>query len=920
MRSRIRRVQEQKLSHKLLKYGLIASIAMGALGALAIGVAYLIIKPQLPDIEALNEIKLSVPLRIYSADDTLLAEFGQKKRTPLNYEQLPQDLVNAFIAAEDTRFFEHGGVDYRGLARAVFHLIRTGRKGQGGSTITMQVARNYFLSRKKTYLRKMKEIFLSWKMEELLSKEKIMELYLNKIYLGNRAYGVAAAAQVYYGKSVDELTLHQMAMIAGLPKAPSRYNPIVNPRRALLRRAYVLSRMQELGFIDEAQFTEANEAVDEASVYAANYEVNAPYLTEMVRDEMVKLYGEEVYDSGYKVYTTIDSRLQKAANVALRNNLMEYDRRHGYRGPIGFLELETDLRMEDIDDETFSVLDNAVADYPQRGHLLPGIVVGVNLLGAPAANATGEEPKVDGGSVTVFQPKYANLLTIPWSGIEWAKPFVDRNAVGEAPTSVDQVLRRGDIIYVERIPLPAEATAQPVGEAGDDTPIMERETWRLAQIPEVEGALVSLEPHTGAVKSLVGGFDFHKTKFNRVVQAKRQPGSNFKPFIYSVALEKCFTPASIINDSPIVIQDSDGNPWRPENDNGKFQGPLRLRVALTKSVNLVSIRLLQSIGVSYAVDYAKRFGIDESSMPRNLTLSLGTASVPPMSVVRGYAVFANGGYLVDPYFIERIVDSDDRPLYLAPKIVLEDETAQRDGGLLETSADGFNGSVNGALGVLGNADESINGNGNNAINGTNTEMEAMSSEAQVADVAAETNSYIPIVQQTKSLKPVISKKNVFLMTSIMRDVVKLGTGRRALVLNRDDLAGKTGTTNDQVDAWFSGFNDQVVTTAWVGFDHPQTLGRGEYGGRAALPMWIDYMREALKGVPEHVLTQPAGVSTVRIDPETGKPAPTGVDGAVFEYFDSQCLPDSGDEGGSGGAAPLATPTGGGEEQGLGDLF
>lgn len=898
MRSRRSRVPEKKLSHKLLKYGAIASLAMAALGGLVFGVAYLVLTPQLPDIETLNEVKLSVPLRIYSSDDKLLAEFGQKKRTPLNYEQIPKDLVNAFIAAEDTRFFEHGGVDYRGLARAVFHLIRTGRKGQGGSTITMQVARNYFLSKKKTYLRKMKEIFLSWKMEELLSKEKIMELYLNKIYLGKRAYGVAAAAQVYYGKSIDQLSLHQMAMIAGLPKAPSRYNPIVNPRRALLRRAYVLKRMRELDYIDEESFTKANDAVDEASVYAVNYEVDAPYLTEMVREEMVKRYGEDVYNSGYKVYTTINSRLQRTANQSLRNNLGEYDRRHGYRGPVGFVELEKDLVMDDIDDETFSILDNALSKHNVSGHLLPAIVVSVDLLGS-GDDADASKDRENGGSVMVFQPKYADLIRIPWDGIKWARPFVDRNTVGDKITSVDQVLRRGDIIYVEQ--------ASP-------------QLWRLGQTPEVEGALVSLEPQTGAVVSLVGGFDFQKTKFNRVIQAKRQPGSNFKPFIYSAALEKCFTPASIINDSPIVIQDSDGNPWRPENDNGKFQGPLRLRAALTKSVNLVSIRLLQAIGVPYAIDYAQRFGIEPEGLPRNLTLSLGTASLTPMGVVRGYAVFANGGYLVDPYFIDRVEDSDGTPLFFAPTVVLEPDQPDTvddeapvdllsDGSLVEAGA------------------EEMSGNRimRNDINGTNVEqedladLESESQAGQTPDLNAEERDK-PLQREEKIANRVISRKNVFLMTSIMRDVVKLGTGRRAYrALNREDLAGKTGTTNDQVDAWFSGFNDSVVTTAWVGFDQPTTLGRGEYGGRAALPMWISYMREALRGLPEQSLNHPPGISTIRIDPKTGEPAPIGLEGAMFEFFDSKCMPE--DPGAEQGNPNLpSTDTGGGGEDPMGDLF
>lgn len=833
-----------RANNKLLKLAILTTVGMGGLGALFFVSAYLYLAPKLPDISSLKETKFSVPLRIYTNDGKLLGEYGEKKRTPISYDKLPKQFVNAFIAAEDSRFFDHGGVDYWGLTRAVLHLIKTGRKGQGGSTITMQVARNFFLSREKTYLRKLNEIFLAWKIEDKLSKGKIIELYLNKIYLGNRAYGVAAAGEVYYGKTIDQLTLAQMAMIAGLPKAPSRYNPIVNPRRALLRRAYVLRRMLELDLIGKNSYREANEALDEASVYAKQFDINAPYLAEMVRDKLVRQYGTDVYNSGFKVFTTIDARLQKAANAAMRKTLMDYDHRHGYRGPQGHFYIDKTSISDTIDDETFSQLDAALDNHNPVGYLQPALVVAVNT-------ETGEDGTELRGSATVFQSKYADYQTIPWKGLSWAKPFVDRNRIGDAPASVTRILTPGDIIYIEK------------RNSGQES------YWRLAQIPEVEGALVSLDPSTGKILALVGGFNFEQAKFNHVTQAKRQPGSNFKPFIYSAALEKCFTPATIINDAPIVIQDSEGNPWRPQNDNGKFRGPLRLRTALTKSVNLVSIRILRDIGVPYAIEYAKRFGIDPGSLPRNLTLALGTASVTPLSIVRGYATFANGGYLIDPYFIEEIKESNGEIVYQAPTVILEKTPSKEE----TTPYERFTAAQRVRLQPAANTSPALTNEttGQPLLNDDKTGVEEEPNE--------------------RIAKRVISENNVFLMTSIMRDVIKFGTGRRALQLNRQDLAGKTGTTNDQVDAWFSGFNHKVATSVWVGFDQPNPLGRGEYGGRAALPMWISYMREALKGVRERPLVQPAGISTVRIDPITGQPTPPNTPGSIFEYFASECLAD-----------------------------
>ena len=798
------------------KRWLLISAGVGVfLTMLMVGAVTLFIVPNLPAIESLKDVQFQVPLRVFSRDQKLIAEFGEKKRAPLAYEEIPPLMVQAVLAAEDNRFFEHPGVDYQGLLRAVFYLVRTGEKGQGGSTITMQVARNFFLSREKTYLRKLNEIFLALKIEKELSKQDILALYLNKIYLGNRAYGVGAAAQVYYGISVDQLSIAQLAMVAGLPKAPSRYNPIINPARALLRRNYVLGRMYDLGFIDEATYTQAHDSLDDASLHGLSKEVTAPYIAEMVRAEMVARYGDTTYSAGFRVFTSIDSTMQTAANRAQRNALLAYDTRHGYRGPLA----QHLLTEEGGEDQWMPLLQ----PYREINGLLSALVL-----------ATSEQ------SAVVYEP-HRGVLRIDWPGLSWAAPSTTNGRVGEAPQQAADILSRGDVIYI------TETNDLKTGES----------LWQLAQIPEVEGALVSLDPNDGAVRALVGGFNFQQSKFNRVTQAERQPGSNFKPFTYSAGLEKGFTPASLINDAPVVFEDEGLEAtWRPENYSGKVFGPTRLRQALVKSRNLVSIRLLRAIGIGYAIDYVSRFGFDPKRLPRDLSLALGSGAVTPLEIVSGFSVFANGGYRAVPYFIDRIEDAEGEVLYRAEPFTVCEGCEEKWKAMSVAMRDGEMGA----------------------------EVVGAETERFVGPPTA--NEVMPVNIAPRVLTP----QNAYLIRSMMRDVIRFGTGRRALALGRPDIAGKTGTTNDQHDAWFSGYTSNLVTTAWLGFDKPQPLGASETGGRAALPMWIEFMRTALKGLPVIVPEQPPGLVTVRIDPETGLLAKAGHPNAIFETFRQENVP------------------------------
>jgi len=790
---------------RLVKFGVKASLVMFLLGGVTAAGIYLYISPNLPAVDSLKEIHFQVPLRIYSADGKLMGEFGEKRRQPLNYDEIPKHMVNAVVGAEDDRFFEHPGVDYHGLLRAVVVFATTGRKAQGGSTITMQVARNFFLSREKTFLRKFSEILLAVRIEQALSKEEIIALYLNKIYLGNRAYGVGAAANIYYGKSIQDLNVSQLAMIAGLPKAPSRYNPIVNPSRAIQRRNYVLGRMHELGYIEKDLYDESIAKPVTAALRQKGIELDAPYAAEMVRNEMVNRYGNDAYTEGYKVYTTLESRLQSKANRALQYNLLAYEERHGYRG--------AEQKLDDLDysePEEWQAALNKLDTYPI---LKSGVVIEVS-----------EE------SALVYM-RSGRIVHVCWRGLKWAAPYIDGNRAGRAPETAHEILAAGDVIRLY--------------DAGGGR-------WSLGQIPEVEGAIVSVNAKNGAIQSIVGGYDFYHSKFNRAAQAKRQPGSNFKPFVYSGALEKGYTAATLINDAPVVFNDAGlEESWRPENYSGKIFGETRLREALVKSRNLVSIRILQDIGIRYAINYSKRFGFEASELPKDLSLALGSATLTPLEVVRGYAAFANGGYLVETHLIDRIVGPDSELLYEAnpPTVCPKCEQA--------------------AMAEEIEADPS-----------GETEM------VSLQEMGAEETDQ-PVVNLAKRI---VSAENVYIMTTVLREIIQRGTGRRARVLKRSDLAGKTGTTNDQRDAWFSGFNGEIATTAWVGFDKPHPLGDSESGARAALPMWITYMREALKGVPETPLVQPPGIVTVRIDPETGLRANANSKGAIFESFRAGNVP------------------------------
>jgi penicillin-binding protein 1A len=817
---------------KLVTVLVTSLVALSVLGMVTVYIAYLYITPRLPNIDALKDVQLQVPLRVYGSAGELIAEFGEMKRTPLQYDEFPSALIKAVLAAEDDRFFEHPGVDYQGLLRAFVHLVRTGEKGQGGSTITMQVARNFFLSREKTYLRKLNEIFLALKIEKELSKEVILSLYLNKIYLGKRAYGFAAAAQVYYGKPINELKLSEITMIAGLPKAPSRYNPIVNPQRALIRRNYVLGRMLELESISQLDYDEAIASEVHARVYGLAVDLEAPYVAEMVRNEMVKRFGASAYTQGYQVYTTVNAEAQHAANLALQNDLLAYDRRHGYRGIEGHVDVDTT-------EDDFAAWENALINYPSSGNLTSAIVIGL------------EE------QVVWAYTQDARLVYLPWEQLEWARKYIDDNHLGPKFEKAGNILRLGDIIYT--------AKAKPGC------------SW-LAKKPTVAGALVSLAPYDGAIKALVGGFDFYDSKFNRVVQAKRQPGSSFKPFIYSAAIEKGFTAASIINDAPVVF-DAPGleDTWRPENYSGHFYGPTRLRQALIKSRNLVSIRLLRDIGIGYAIRFARHFGFERKSLPRDLSLALGSGALTPMELATGYAVFANGGYKVKPYLIDH-VRASNRKVIMMPGIktvcvpcVEEEEVKQK-----------------AAEERLANLHQE--GIKKPEKTQTDEEKQMLQLELEQAKINLENLEKAERIQvlqgpmQQDVARRVISPQTSFLIGTMLRDVIQYGTGRGALVLRRTDLAGKTGTTNDQRDAWFTGFNQDLVSIAWVGFDNPRPLGDRETGARAALPMWIDFMREALRGKPEINLVQPEGIVSVRIDTETGQLAHAESPATMFEYF------------------------------------
>lgn len=713
--------------------GLAAAGAAAAVLAVALGLA--VAYPNLPDISELADYRPKLPLRVYSTEGALLGEFGEERRNLTPIEDIPPVMTNAVLAIEDSRFFQHGGVDYKGVLRAA--LANLGRvKSQGASTITMQVARNVYLSSEKTFTRKIYEILLTFKLEHLLSKNQILEIYMNQIYLGNRAYGFAAAAETYFGKPLKSISIAEAAMLAGLPKAPSAYNPISNPKRARVRQLYIIERMQENGFITAQEATEAKAEPIRLRSPSDNTRIHAEYVAEMARQLIFAQYGNEAYTRGLNVYTTLNAGEQEAAYLALRKGIMDYERRQHYRGPERFVDLPTSAA------EAEDAIDDALAGHPDNGDVLAAVVLEASPRKIVAARADGEKLEITGDGLKPAQ-----------SGLS-----------DKAPPNIR--VRRGAVIRVVQTP---------------------KKTWEITQLPEVEGAFVAIDPRSGAIRALVGGFDFDKNKFNHVTQAWRQPGSAFKPFIYSAALEKGFTPATVINDAPLFFSAgaTGGQPWEPKNYDGKYEGPMTMRAGLARSKNLVSIRVLQAVGPKAAQQWVARFGFDAEKHPAYLPMALGAGSVTPMQMVAAYSVFANGGYRVNPYLITRVTDHKGR--------------------------------------ILSNVQPPATADNPRAI----------------------------------------EARNAFVMNSLLQEVTRSGTAARAqATLKRPDLYGKTGTTNDAVDAWFAGFQPTIAAVSWIGYDTPRNLGSRETGGGLSLPIWISFMEKALKGVPVAEPTVPAGVTNV----------------------------------------------------------
>ena len=743
---------------RFLAFPLALLAGLVVIGACAAGLVILLVLPNLPSLEVLTDYQPKIPLRVYSAEGILIGEFGEERRAIVKIGEVPEVLKRSILAAEDERFYQHAGIDYQGVLRAAISNLTSGGRRQGASTITMQVARNFFLSSEKTLTRKLYEALLAFKIENSLSKDQILELYVNQIYLGQRAYGFAAAAQIYFGKPIGKLSLPEAAMLAGLPKAPSSFNPVVNPQRAKQRQLYVLRRMKDLGHISAPQFDEAAKAQLSVKRETNEFALHAEYVAEMVRQAVHDQYPADVYTRGFRVYTTIRKSEQEAAYASLRRGLLDYDRRHGYRGPEAYVAL-----AENADEDEF---DEALSDRDNNDDMLVALVLAASEKEVRAITKAGEKVSIAG------------------EGLKFVARALDEKA------SAQKRVRRGSIIRVQKD---------------------ERKVWQIVQIPEAEAAFVGLDPSDGAIRALVGGFDFNRNKFNHVTQAWRQPGSSFKPFIYSASLEKGYTPATIIPDEPVVVEAevTGSQRWEPRNYDGKYEGPMRMRTALAKSKNMVSIRILKAIGTKYAQDYVTRFGFEPEKHPPYLTMALGAGSVTAWQMARAYSVFANGGYMVQPYFIQRIVDDLGNELGVARPQRAGDETLR-----------------------------------------------------------------------------VIDARNAFIMDSMLKDVTRYGTAARAARLGRTDLAGKTGTTNDFLDAWFCGYSPTLVGISWVGFDKPRSLGRNETGGAVALPVWMGYMEKALKGVPEVIREKPDGVIAMKVDADPLVPNSV----AHPEYFYKESLP------------------------------
>ncbi len=848
----------KRSSFKLFGYALVAAVGLFLLGVFAFACAYVYVSPSLPSAESMRKVELQVPLRVYTRTGGLISQIGEQRRIPVTFDEIPALVRNAVLAAEDDRFFHHHGIDWTGVVRAMAVNLLSGDRAQGASTITMQASRNMFLTLDKTWRRKLQEVFVTYRMERDFSKQEILSTYLNVIFFGQRSYGVAAAAETYYGKSLSQLTVSEAATLAGIIQVPSRYNPMTSPALAHTRRTYVLRRMAQLGYIDAETARAANAEPILSRGYAPLYDVEAPYVAELARQEIVNRYGPSAVNYGYKVFTTLDGRLQTAANHALRVGLMQYDRRHGYRGVVEHATLPPTLEP--------AALDQLLSKHEPIGILLPAVVLSV------APNAA----RVHIRGVGTAQ--------IDWDGMAWARPLVN-GRMGAMPRKAADVVARGDVIYV---------VTDRHGNA------------QLAQVPEAQSALVAMDPNDGAVVSLVGGFDYYSNQFNRVTQAKRQPGSGFKPFLYSAALDNGFTPASIVLDTPLVIE---GNgiegAWRPQDFEREFGGPTRMREALVESLNLVSIRILRDLGTTTAIDYMTRFGFEKAALPDNLTLALGTTQATPLQMVTGYATFANGGYKVTPYLIDRIENSAGKVLYqAAPAVVCREcESAASSAAALEAAA---------PVAAEGAAAPPV----------TLPPLPPSPSPEQIAARNADAPAGLQALAAAQALsasllKPeriaprVITPQNDYLMVDMMADVIRRGTGRGAMVLGRKDLAGKTGTTNQVRDTWFNGFNANLVSTVWVGYDIEQPLGETEQGARTALPIWVHFMREALKGVPEKLRPIPPGIVQLRVSARTGAAASANDPDAITESFMITHLPPG---TGSVGADGVPTPP----QQGTGE--
>ncbi len=840
-----------------------ATLGLVAL-AMVIAGAYFYLAPGLPSVESIREVPLQIPLQAITRDGRLIGEVGEKFRTPVALEDVPPLLRHAFLAAEDDRFFEHPGYDYQGLMRAGVNLVLTRSRSQGGSTITQQLAREYYVSRERTFVRKARELFLARRLEAELSKEEILELYLNKTFLGQRAYGVAAAAQVYFGKALEELSIAECATLAGIPKAPSAINPVRNPGRAENRRAYVLRRLRELDFISEAERQAALAEPMESKLHGPRQEVNAPWVLEMVRKEMLAGYGQDAYTGGYKVTTTIDSRMQVSAQQALRGGLREYDRRHGYRGPLRTGVLRN-LRAEGYrtDAQLLKHLDSLAGIADAR----PALVMGFG----------------DSNSVEVLA-KGSGREVLSWEWLRW-RAYISENARGPLPEKPEDMFSVGDLILVR---------------SSDEGGL------ELTQEPGVQGALVSIDPRDGAIVALVGGYDFSRSKFNRAADALRQPGSAFKPFIYSAALEHGLTAATVVNDAPVVIPDpTTGTVWRPKNNSGRFYGPTRLREALVRSMNLPTVRVLLRIGLPAATQHIRAFGLPESSLPEEYSLALGAGGAAPLDIARGYAVLANGGYRVDPWLVERV--EQDGLLYQAEARVacraceLPFESV---GTGSPVTAEWLNGAEPRMPERLAYAFAKIDKLARLYPSADGDFVEPyFDSVAQMQAVTLQRNpdeaERPELFADLKAAPRAASVENVYIVYDMMRDVMRRGTGRRAQALGRQDLAGKTGTSNDNRDAWFSGFNGDLLASVWVGFDQERSLGSNEGGGATALPIWIDFMEEALKGAPEAPLPRPPAIVSARISPTTGLLATPGEADAIFELFREEAVPGATRASGAG---------------------